>query len=156
LETADGAKDGEQPRALVAANAEWGKFSPGGDAVLYVGDGAAWVCPLKRVPKEVFLAARAAARRQMLMSNGKQLAVGLLMYSQDYDETLPDAGSDIQSLIMPYLKNQSLFDGFVYTFPGGKLSDVPEPSKTLLGHIPAEGGQIQVFVDGHVRFEPNR
>ena len=71
----------ESPRALIAADSEWGRFSPAGDAVLYVSEGAAWVLPLVRVPKDVFVAARAAARRSQLLSNGKQLGVALIMYA---------------------------------------------------------------------------
>ena len=102
----------------------------------------------------VFARARENARRASCMSNVKQLSMASLMYAQDYDDTLPGAGADIQSLVMPYLKSERLFEGFQYTFPGGKISDYQEPAKTPLGFIPVEGGKIQVFLDGHVIFEP--
>ena len=69
----------------------------------------------------VFATAREAARATACLSNTKQIALGQLMYSQDYDETiLPwetarDADPlDVQvagawsSTIQPYLKNTQL------------------------------------------------
>jgi len=41
----------------------------------------------------VFARARENARRASCLSNLKQLALGVMMYSQDYDETLPSLGS---------------------------------------------------------------
>src|SRR5450432_4091017 len=37
----------------------------------------------------VFAQARAKARQASCLSNNKQIALGILMYTQDYDETLP-------------------------------------------------------------------
>jgi len=37
----------------------------------------------------VFARARESARRASCTSNLKQIALGMMMYSQDYDETLP-------------------------------------------------------------------
>jgi prepilin-type processing-associated H-X9-DG protein len=76
------------------------------------------------------------------------------MYAQDADETLPGAGADLPTLLEPYVKNRAVFEGLVYTFPGGSLADVPEPAKAQMGYVPAPGGRILLFVDGHVRFEP--
>src|SRR5207248_8383643 len=67
----------------------------------------------------VFAQARESARATSCLSNTKQIALGQLMYSQDYDETIipwciVDRGAypiDVQlkgawtTLIQPYLKN---------------------------------------------------
>src|SRR5260221_10716098 len=37
----------------------------------------------------VFAQARAAARKASCVSNTKQFSLGILMYAQDYDETIP-------------------------------------------------------------------
>jgi len=60
----------------------------------------------------VFAQAREAARKTTCLSNEKQLALGWLMYAQDYDETLPMSahldprGGQIfwMSMIDPYIK----------------------------------------------------
>lgn len=71
----------------------------------------------------VFARARENARRSSCMSNVKQLALGILMYTQDYDEKLPGIrkASDTPGLyvswvtmIQPYAKSTQ-----VYTCPDG-------------------------------------
>lgn len=65
----------------------------------------------------VFAQARERARQTSCVSNARQLSLGILMYAQDYDETLPPvayedaAGDDEQwmELIEPYLKSEQIF-----------------------------------------------
>ncbi len=66
----------------------------------------------------VFARAREKARQASCQSNEKQLALGTLMYAQDYDERLPMRwvqfadGSRyyIPEMIYPYIKNTQLFE----------------------------------------------
>jgi prepilin-type N-terminal cleavage/methylation domain-containing protein/prepilin-type processing-associated H-X9-DG protein len=63
----------------------------------------------------VFAQAREKARQTACLSNTKQLALGVFMYSQDYDEILPVAGYNAQCRgrwqwqIYPYVKNEQVF-----------------------------------------------
>ena len=63
----------------------------------------------------VFAQAREKARQAACLSNTKQIALGIQMYAQDYDETLPVAGVNSQCRgkwqwqIFPYVKNQQVF-----------------------------------------------
>ena len=65
----------------------------------------------------VFARAREKARQASCQSNLKQLALGVLMYAQDYDETLPATPSWGVSgslyhwwdKVMPYVKNVQLY-----------------------------------------------
>jgi prepilin-type processing-associated H-X9-DG protein len=113
------------------------------------------VLPLLRLPKEQFTQAQNAARRAALISNAKQLGLGVMMYAQDNNEILPAPGSSFQDLIMPYVKNESLFSGFVYEHSGGPLSAISDPSKTRLGYVPGPGGRAILYADGHVIWEPD-
>jgi hypothetical protein len=144
-----------QPPVLVAPDVEWGRLSPKSDAVLYVAKGAAWVLPLLRLPKEQFDQARAAAMRSMLLSNARQIGLGLMMYAQDNDESLPAAGASIPDLLSPYIKGEiiALFDGFVYEHAGGPLAALAEPAKTRLGYIPGPAGRAVLYADGHATWE---
>src|SRR5438093_7197885 len=79
----------------------------------------------------VFAQAREKARAASCLSNLKQLSLGMLMYSQDYDETFPEWRWDLHykdgsfsknngttvwwNAIYPYVKNAK-----VYTCPSAK------------------------------------
>ncbi len=64
----------------------------------------------------VFARAREKARQTSCLSNVKELMLGVLMYAQDYDETLP-SGAAISNppyiewcdAIQPYIKNMQIF-----------------------------------------------
>jgi hypothetical protein len=120
-----------------------------------VANGSAWVQTFIPVSKEAYIQARDAARRAALISNMKQVGLAAMMYAQDNKEQLPGAGAVLEDLLMPYAGNRSIFAGLVYTFSGGPLSSVAEPSKTMLGYVVGPGGRANVFVDGHVEWQPD-
>ena len=100
----------------------------------------------------VFAQARAKARQAACQSNMKQIGLGVMMYAQDYDETFP-TGDDINSKLEPYLKNNSVFKGFNYTYGGGKMGDIANPAETSMGHVLGPGGRAVIYADGHVKWE---
>ena len=66
----------------------------------------------------VFARAREKARQASCLSNVKQLGLGFMMYSSDYDETMmssylgnarPDAPTEWPDLLYPYVKNAQVF-----------------------------------------------
>jgi prepilin-type processing-associated H-X9-DG protein len=83
----------------------------------------------------VFAKAREKARQTSCLSNVKQLSLGLLMYAQDYDESIPHrrisgAGCsgplpvvNWQQLIYPYVKNTQIFT--CPSNPGGGCGSWP-------------------------------
>src|SRR5437660_11708707 len=59
----------------------------------------------------VFAQAREAARKATCQSNLKQIGTAVLMYAQDYDETLPSSGAngprgDLTGSLEPYTKQR--------------------------------------------------
>ncbi|MBI5830746.1 MAG: DUF1559 domain-containing protein [Armatimonadetes bacterium] len=62
----------------------------------------------------VFAKAREKARGSSCQSNVKQIGLGLLQYTQDYDEALPQRGGGSvpgwQAVIQPYLKSDQIFN----------------------------------------------
>lgn len=145
----------EKPRCLIAADAEWGRLSPAGDAVLYADGRGAWVVRPLRIPKEAYFQARLAAKRAMLVSNGKQLGLALHMYAADHNDEFPGQDISIIAALQPYLKNDGLFDGFAYTFGGGRLTDLQNPADVVVGHVVGVEGRALIYADGHVRWEPS-
>jgi len=73
----------------------------------------------------VFAQAREKARQAACLSNTKQMALGIMQYSQDYDEYLPVQGDNNQFRgrwyyqVYPYIKNPDVFT--CPNFPEGKL-----------------------------------
>jgi prepilin-type N-terminal cleavage/methylation domain-containing protein/prepilin-type processing-associated H-X9-DG protein len=76
----------------------------------------------------VFAQARDKARQASCLSNVKQISLGILMYTQDYDETLPLEANESASdayiydytwvrYTQPYIKNLQVF-----VCPSGKMS----------------------------------
>src|SRR5438309_7840989 len=63
----------------------------------------------------VFAQAREKARQAACLSNCKQMALGVMQYTQDYDELLPVIGDNGQCRgrwqwqIFPYVKNGQVF-----------------------------------------------
>ncbi len=117
------------------------------------------------------------------MSNLKQLALAVLMWSQDHHNTLPPAANWAKELD-PYLKNMKVFAcpaapdlqcGYAYNVAvAGKMTaEIARPSDTVLfyestlGSLDAadkgesqprpgrhEGGNHLAYVDGHVQRQP--
>lgn len=66
----------------------------------------------------VFAQAREKARRASCVSNLKQIGLGFMQYTQDYDETMPIAAYDMwnrqttkwMDIIQPYVKSTQVFD----------------------------------------------
>lgn len=142
----------ERPRALVSGDSSRGQLIARENVIVYSSQGAVWATPLLKMNKQQYLAMQRAAQKAVLISNAKQLGLSLMMYAQDNDEKFP-TGEDINNKISAYLMNASLFDGFTYTYEGGPLSEIPNPSETILGHVSGAGGRAIIYADGHVRWQ---
>jgi prepilin-type processing-associated H-X9-DG protein len=184
LEVAD-PKASNEPRALVTPDCDQGVLSdvrgsydrgsagpdraaysalllPDASAVLYRSGDALFAVPLRRYPKAAFLDARRRAQQAAAMSNAKQIGVALMMYTQDYDETLPVANEGFMDQVSPYLADRDLFNnpatgapGFVYTHSGGLLSAIMNPGEFSIGYLIGPGGRAILFADGHVVWQPD-
>lgn len=141
--------------ALVAAEVEQMALSPAMNAVFYTTKGVPMVRGLVSMPKELAIKALEAAEKTKIMSDAKQVALALLIYSADYDDNLPSNSGDWMQALYPYTKNHQLLDGFVYTFGGGNTSDIKDPATTELGYKEGPGGRAVAYADGHVKWIPN-
>ena len=90
----------------------------------------------------VFARAREKARQASCLSNEKQLALGLLMYCQDYDEQMP-ASDDWATVIYPYIRNSEILNcpsveqgqgGYAYSaaLDRVRLAEIRSPAETAL------------------------
>lgn len=148
-------KPSEQSEYLLNPRADSAILSPSGDAVAVIDQGVVTVRMLAIVSKDLYLQAKAAAERAVLMSQAKQVATGLHILAADTEDHFPtqeEWGNG--SILMPYLKNDSLLKGFVYTFKGGSTSSVDRPAEQMIGYIPGPGGFAVAYLDGHVKWLP--
>ena len=63
---------------------------------------------LERTAPKEFASARERAKRDISVSNLKQLALGIIQYTQDHDEIMPDADKWCDE-ILPYVKTEAIF-----------------------------------------------
>jgi Tol biopolymer transport system component len=102
--------------------------------------------------------------KHILLQNGKQIAMGILMYCTDNNDALPPSDSLAQS-IRGYLPKDGVFlrpgtkvNAFTYTGPrSGKLSDIQNPSDAIIGEMDGGyGWKVAIFADGHTQIEPKQ
>jgi len=87
----------------------------------------------------VFAQAREKARQASCASNEKQIALGCLMYIQDYDETFPlglnnDTNTQWQVMVQPYIKNGAAATAWQGTEVGGVWSCPDNPVNNYPGY----------------------
>jgi hypothetical protein len=147
----ESASAGERSRAMLCADGDWAQVAPDRRHVLWCARGAAWLAPLVEVPLERYIAMRDEARRSELMMRGKMVALAVMMYVQDHEFGLPPT-DQVPGAILPYLKDASAAEGFVYEIGGGKLADHAVPATTVMGYLSGPGGRAVVYLDGHVEW----
>ena len=149
LESTIKTEKNDSPRVLICGDSTGGFLMPDQGAVVFHSQGALLATPLVRLPLGAYVAMRERAQRIVAISNAKQVGLGILMYSQDYDESFPEA-QDINNKIDPYLKNMDLTQNFHYTYTSGKVS-----STTELGYVDGPNGRAVIYGDGSVRWRDN-
>jgi prepilin-type N-terminal cleavage/methylation domain-containing protein/prepilin-type processing-associated H-X9-DG protein len=91
----------------------------------------------------VFTKAREKARQTACLSNNRQMGTALLLYCQDYDETLPPRVNRIagvyyealswRRLLHPYVKNEQVFGCPSNPFSDRRARDSTDADLTLAG-----------------------
>ncbi|HEY3779621.1 MAG TPA: hypothetical protein VGL56_00960 [Fimbriimonadaceae bacterium] len=107
---------------------------------------------------------RIASPKSARLSNAKQVALGVIMYANDYDGFLPDMQKVVafQSELVPYMKNETLFQdpiskrSFVpnAVLSGINESNVVKPDAAVLLYSPlngVDGTRAVAFADGHAK-----
>jgi hypothetical protein len=148
---------------LIAANAHLEQIlaTESTAAVLFTRDGSLCAAPVFRLPVEAFENALRGVQRTSTMSNAKQVGLAIIMYAQDYSETLPPSGGATSGQIGPYVRNTDSFqnpatgeNGFVYSYGGpANLAQIAFVAETRLGYVSGPGGRAIIWADGHVTWE---
>ncbi len=117
---------------------------------------------------------RQDAENIICLSNMKHLGLGILMYSQDYDATLPPLSdvSNFQKVMLPYVKKKEFFlcpaskkpyvlnRKFIASYipkPYSlSLASIPTPAKTVIMYDAkphADKSVCVTYLDGHAKRE---
>jgi prepilin-type processing-associated H-X9-DG protein len=118
----------------------------------------------------VFTRAREAARGVSCLSNVKQICLGMIMFTQDYDEKFKLKPETYKKSIMPYIKTEAIFKcpsdttgGVAYSFnsnlAGVSIAKLQNPADTVMIYEGKNGkldfrhdGKAAVgFADGHAK-----
>src|SRR5688572_4280036 len=103
-----------QPRQSVCSRVK--ASSPHGFTLIELLVVIAIIAILAAILFPVFARARENARRSSCMSNMKQIGLGIIQYTQDYDEMQVlirqngDCSAPWGELVQPYLKSKQIFD----------------------------------------------
>jgi hypothetical protein len=142
----------EQTAVLVSEHATHALLPTGEKFVAYVVNGTVFTRQILEMDLRQFREARLAALRTEALSKAKQAALAALMYSADYNNTLPP-GLDPMKDLLPYVKNASVLEGFEMVFGGGSMLEVVDHANTVLGYIQTDYGRAVAYLDGHVKWE---
>jgi len=107
-----------------------------------------------------------AARQSATVSNLKQVALGMIMYTNDYDDAYPYAQSTPAAFFveLPYVKNIQVFKslnpkGSIIRFnmgiSGGLASSIDSPAETVMFYESEawdDGRRAVAYCDGHVKW----
>lgn len=114
-----------------------------------------------------FEASKQAALQTVLLSNLKQVSVGIQMYLADNDDILSLTDANLKAKLQPYVKNNKLFESpllkgksLIFTLNpklvGKPVAKIADPAKTVMIVVgergkptPVEGVAYVGFADGH-------
>lgn len=112
----------------------------------------------------VFSQARLAAKKTVVMSNMKQLGVGMMIYLADYDETFPPSMSSEEDwdYVQPYVKaplqypleNSEEFVMMNSELAGTRSVELASPESTVMFTFVSEeipGVRFEAYADSSVR-----
>ena len=93
--------------------------------------------------------------RNQVMEMAKQVGLGLLMYSADYDDIFPPLDQFNDGEVGPYMKDE-FWRNFTFVLGGKAHASLRNPSVTVLGYMKGPGGYAVAFADGHVIWQVNK
>ena len=141
--------------ALLGANLDQAQLNEDKTFAFIADSGGLYRVPLVKIDADAYRRLLAERTQREAIINAKQVAMGVMLYSTDYDDMLPPHG-DWSERVNPYLKNRDIMKNFNYLLNGGSSSDYSDPSTTVLGIISTEFGDAIAYLDGHVIWKDNK
>lgn len=137
------------------------QWSPDGNAIACLAHGDLFQTTLLEnnpTPFEKIAAGEkltCAEEKQVIISNLKQLGLGMMQYVEDNNETFP-TNATWHDGIMPYVKDESLFDfgGFPVQYhapPNLAMASINSPATEVTATVDTPCAHIALYADGHVK-----
>ncbi|HEY3780160.1 MAG TPA: hypothetical protein VGL56_03680 [Fimbriimonadaceae bacterium] len=150
----DGSLKSPFPAALISVDTESAALSPARNAVSYSSQGCLFVRKIIKLDAAMAKAMADELAKELALSQAKQVALGMLMYANDYNDNFPNSFG-WASALGPYLKSDDLASGFTYSYSGStNVTSIAEPASTILGYVQTATGRAVAYTDGHVRWLP--
>lgn len=146
---------GKVKASLLSAEAERVVLCQQGDAVAYVANGNLFVREVTKMPASELDKILEQAEKRELVSRAKQVGTGMAIYCADADDLFPP-NAGWQDVLMPYLRDRNLVEGFVYQLNGESATAIADPASRPIGYIQGRYGRAIVFADTHTIWEPKR
>lgn len=140
--------------AMIAADGTQVELSPDQKRIAYLTDGNLFIRDLVNVSKTDFEELLIREEQNELMMKAKQVATAIAIFCADSDDVFP-AQEGFNEKISPYLKNESLLNGFTYTFSAKKATEIADPAGTVIGYAQGRRGRAVAYADGHVKWIKN-
>ncbi|MFW5696956.1 MAG: hypothetical protein ACOCX1_00170 [Fimbriimonadaceae bacterium] len=128
-------------------------LAPNESFLVHTGELGTYVRRIERVPIEVFLSAASREMRDEAVEKAKMSSLATLMYSGDYDDSLPMAHNFTEA-VLPYTKNMSVLEGFDYLLDSAPAPTFGDPADTVMGTVETPFGRAEAMLDGSVRWVP--
>ncbi|MEQ1936274.1 MAG: hypothetical protein ABL962_20660, partial [Fimbriimonadaceae bacterium] len=148
-----GDEKSEFPSALIATDTREGQFSFEGNFVSYRFGEHLFVREIRPVSNDDLELLREEAEQRNLVSRAKQLGTAMMIYIASNKDVFPGRDEKVMELLMPITRNAEFFNGFVYTYEGGSISAIAEPSRTVIGYIQGKYGRAVIYSDSHAKWE---
>ncbi len=118
-------------------------------------------------PSVVQAQAHKAAERTVILSNFKQIALGVLLYTNDHQDKVAMTQATLKAKLQPYLKNEKVWLGpdnkpldirINPNLVGKSMTSVAEPAATVMLSLGPKSNLVYfedrtfiAYVDGHVK-----
>jgi len=145
----------EKARVFLDVHPTDGQIAPDMTYLAYVANGALFIRQIERMSLSEYRTAEETSVKKRAMNQAKMVGTAAHIYSADYDDYFPMA-HNFKDALMPYTKNESIFEGFIYVFTGGSITAVENVSTTAMGYVETPFGRAVVYVDSSVRWEPKK
>jgi prepilin-type processing-associated H-X9-DG protein len=139
---------GENPDRLMLTPSHTESWLLPGVRAAYMSLDALWVTPVRTMTPEDEAALAEQAEQARLVRAVKSAWLPLEDYARTHQSTYPSTSEGLAGIV-PFAGERGLPVGLVYTYGGGSVGSIENPSATEFAYLPGKNGRAVLFADGH-------